>query len=578
MLKRKLTILSGLIVIGALALAACAPPGPIAEEATTVVGAEVVVTATPEPEPTEPPQAEREGLWYPIGAEPPTLDPQSSTDDVTSWLIIGQCIEGLFEYRGDGSIEPTGATGFEVSDNGLVYTIHLRSDAVWSDGEPVIAQHYVDGVIRGLEPGTEAYYAWLMWEVEGAEAFGTGETDVPSTVGVRAVDDHTLEIRLEAALTYFETILPFPVFYPVRLDIIEEHGDRWTEPGNYVSNGPYLLDSWEHGTKVVLVKNPAYWNADAVSIEKITLPIIQDDATIVDMYEKDELHSTGGGELGETRLADDAQRIWADPILSQELRELPRPGLHYIGLNTMRPPTDDLLVRKALASAFDRRTFIENVTWMPWLTPLSCTTPPNVMGHQPYGTCGYTFDPEQARALLAEAGYPDGAGFPELQLWVNWGGWNEEAAKTVAAIWEENLGISAEVRAYDWDVYSDYLDGCNQSKEELAACEVNTYQMGWYLDYGDPQNLLDVVFAPYSPFQTTGWESERYEELMALAGTEYDTVQRAEYYKEADRILCEEEVAIIPIYSYDGVTMVKKGVTFEYPPFVQTAFKHWALP
>jgi oligopeptide transport system substrate-binding protein len=339
-----------------------------------------------------------------------------------------------------------------------------------------------------------------------------------------------------------------------------------------VSNGPYLLDVWEHGVEVVLVRNPTYWNADKVPIGKITLPIIPDEDTIPAMYDNDELHSTGQADY----LAEHVRSILADPVLSQELRVLPRPGVFYIGLNTLWPPTGDVLVRRALASSIDRKSFIENVLEMPWRTPMSCTTPPRIMGHQPYGTCGYTFDPGQARAFLAEAGYPDGEGFPVLNAWS--ARVHEGVLEAVAAMWSENLGIAVELRTLEWERYIDYLKECSRSKEELAACEFNAYVLGWGMDYGDPQNQLEVVFAPGSAWQHTGWESERYEELIELAGSEFDGGQRAEYYQQADRILCEEEVAIIPITGFDRGILVKEGITFEFQPFGPPAFKHWDVP
>ncbi|MCK4451761.1 MAG: peptide ABC transporter substrate-binding protein, partial [Anaerolineae bacterium] len=376
-------------------------------EKEVVKEVEVLVTATPIPPTPVPPKVQLEGLWYPLGTEPPTLDIQLATD-TTSHLIIHQCIEGLFEYRGDGSIQPMGATGFTVSDDGLVYTIKLREDAVWSDGVPVTAQHYEDGVVRLMLPETAAEYAWLMYDIEGAEEFNTGEIDDPELLGVKAVDDYTFEVTLKAPTPYFETVLPFSTFYPVRLDLVEQYGDLWTEPGNYVSNGAYLLDYWDHEAEVGLVKNPTYWNAGNVKIEKITFPIIVEKATSLALYENDETHTSG--EAGYP--SEDMPRILADPVLSKELRILPRPGVYYVGLNVLAPPTDNVLVRKALASAIDRKAIIENVLNTPWRTPLSCTTPPRILGYQEWGTCGYTFNPEQAQAYLAEAGYPDGEGFP----------------------------------------------------------------------------------------------------------------------------------------------------------------------
>jgi oligopeptide transport system substrate-binding protein len=572
-MKEKSISFLALLMIVSMVLAACTPETVVETVIVTEIVegevVEMVVTATPVPPTPEPPKVVLDGLWYPLSTEPPTLDIQLATD-TTSHLIIHQTIDGLFEYRGDGSIAPAGATGFTVSDDGLVYTITLRTDAVWSDGVPVIAQHFVDGVVRLMLPETAAEYAWLMYDMAGGEEFNTGETDDPADLGIKALDDHTLEVTLKAATPYFETVLPFSTFYPVRLDLVEQYGDAWTEPGNYVSNGAYLLDYWEHEAEVGLVKNPTYWDADNVSIEKITLPIIVERVTQMALYENDELHVTGFYPN------EDMPRILADPVLSEELRILPRPGVYYVGINTLAPPTDDVLVRKALASAIDRKTIIDNVLNTPWRTALSCTTPPRILGHQPWGECGHTFNPGQAQAYLAEAGYPDGEGFPTLRVWFNRG--NEDILEAVAAMWSENLNINVELRTNEWAVYLDYLDACNNSKAELAACEFNAYRMGWVMDYGDPQNQLQVVFAPSSTFQYTGWENARFDELMTLAGTSFDTEAREAYYMEADTILSEDEVSIIPIMGYERNTLVKTGVTFEYPPFGQTAFRYWVLP
>jgi len=569
-MKNKSLIILALLLIASMVLTACGTPA--VETVIVEIGGEtVVVTATPEPVEPVTPISALDGLWVSIGTEPPTLDTQLATD-TTSHLIIHQTMEGLFEYRGDGSIEPNGATGYTVSDDGLVYTITLRDDAVWSDGVPVVAQHFVDGVVRLMLPETAAEYAWLMYDVLGGEEFNTGETTDPESLGIKALDDYTLEVTLKAPTPYFETVLPFSTFYPARLDLIEQYGDAWTEPGNYVGNGAYLLDYWEHEAEVGLVKNPTFHDADSVKIEKITVPIIVEEVTSMALYENNELHSTF--ESGYPN--EDMPRILADPVLSKELRILPRPGVYYVGLNTLSPPTDDVLVRKALASAIDKKTIIDNVLNTPWQTPLSCTTPPRILGYQEMGTCGYTFDVEQAQAYLAEAGYPDGEGFPTLRVWFNRG--NEDILEAVAAMWTENLNINVELRTNEWAVYLDYLDQCNNSKADLAACEFNAYRMGWVMDYGDPQNQLQVVFAPSSTFQYTGWESARFDELMDLAGISFDTAEREAYYKEADKILCEDEVAIIPIMGYERNSLVKTGVTFEFPPFGAPAFRYWDLP
>jgi oligopeptide transport system substrate-binding protein len=213
----------GLLIIVSMVLVACQSEEVVKTVIVTEIVegevVEIVVTATPVPPTPEPPKVVLEGLWYPLSTEPPTLDIQLATD-ATSYLIIHQTIEGLFEYRGDGSIVPTGATGFTVSEDGTVYTITLREDAVWSDGVPVIAQHFVDGVVRLMLPETAAEYAWLMYDLQGGAEFNTGETDDPADLGIRAIDDYTLEVTLAAPTPYFETVLPFSTFYPVRLDLV----------------------------------------------------------------------------------------------------------------------------------------------------------------------------------------------------------------------------------------------------------------------------------------------------------------------------------------------------------------------
>jgi hypothetical protein len=196
---------------------------------------------------------------------------------------------------------------------------------------PVVAQQFVDGVIRLLKPETAAEYAWLMYDIEGAEAFNTGETDDPTTVGIEAVDDYTLAVTLSAPTSYFETVLPFSTFYPVRLDIIEEFGDLWTEPGNYLSNGAYLLEAWEHEAEVVLVKNDAYWDADNVTIEKITLPVIMESATSLALFENDELHVSGYPSEEVPRILEENAQRGADPAAAPRrllCRPEPRAGPH----------------------------------------------------------------------------------------------------------------------------------------------------------------------------------------------------------------------------------------------------------
>jgi len=386
--------------------------------------------------------------------EPPTFDVNMATD-TTSHLVLHQVMDMLYEYDGEGRIQPAGAVSHEVSDDGTVYTIHLREGATWSDGEPVTAQHYVDGMTRLLEPATAAEYAWLMYPIAGSQAFNTGETDDPSTLGLRAIDDLTLEITLESASSYFDTVLAFSTTYPVRRDVIEQYGDLWFEPGNFVGNGAYLLTEWAHNDYVVVEKNPDYWNADNVTIEKVEFSVITEQATGLAAFERGELDYLFGGYPSE-----ELPRILEE--MADDFRRLPRPGAWYMGLNLLRPPTDNLNFRKALASSIDKRAIIDNVLSMPWRLDACGVVPPEIPGYQGCGSVGYAFDVAAAQgyldAYMAEAGIDD-PGDIEVNLWFNRG--NEDVLDAVAEQWRTNLGVDVRLSIMEWAAYLDTLDTCN---------------------------------------------------------------------------------------------------------------------
>ncbi|MGD8969267.1 MAG: ABC transporter substrate-binding protein, partial [Anaerolineae bacterium] len=272
--------------------------------------------------------AGQDALRVTLPLEPATLDPNTAFEtDVAD--VLDQLMEPPYRYTGEGGIEPAGAESYAVSDDGLVYTIHLRQDATWSDGAPVTAQHYVDGITRLLDPATGADYAWLMYLIQGAEAFNTGESDDPSTVGVRAMDDQTLEITLGQTASHFDSILAWNTMYPVRLDVIEQYGEAWTEPGNFVGNGPYLLTEWVHDAYIVIEKNPDYWGADAVTVERIEFSIFEEEAPKLAAYERGELDAIA-------HLYDAELLVHILDELPEHLRRVPFPGTFSVDLNTVR--------------------------------------------------------------------------------------------------------------------------------------------------------------------------------------------------------------------------------------------------
>ncbi len=388
-----------------------------------------------------------------LSTEPPTLDVNAATD-TTSHLILGQVMDALYEYDSDGKIQPAGAVDYKVSDDGLVYTIKLRQGATWSDGEPVTAQHYVDGITRLLEPETAAEYAWLMHVIQGAAAFNAGETSDPSTLGVRAIDDYTLEITLEQVASYFDSILAFSTTYPVRLDVIEQYGSLWAKPGNFVGNGAYSLTEWVHEDHIVVEKNPGYWDADNVTIERIEFPIIIEAATALAAYERGELDYLDGFP------SEELPRILEE--MPDDFRREPWPGTYYIALNIRHSPTDNVNLRKALASAVDKRAILDSVMEMPWRAVACGVVPPGIPGYQGCGRVGYEFDVNAAQEYLAaamsEMGVRDASDI-SVNLWFNRG--NENTVEAVAEQWESTLGIKVNAVVMEWASYLDTLDECN---------------------------------------------------------------------------------------------------------------------
>lgn len=495
-----------------------------------------------------------------LSIDPPTLDINRATD-TSSHAVLNQLMEGLYRYRADGSIEPAGAVSYTVSPDRQVYTVALRSDAVWSDGVPVTAQHYVDGVIRLLDPATGADYTYGMYVIQGAEDFNTGVITDSSQVGVTAVDTYTLQFTLENPAGHFPSIMAMFTTYPVRLDIINSD-PYWTEAGHFVGNGPYVLTEWDHGTRLVLDKNPLYHGAGQVVIEQVIFSIIPSYDDRLAAYENDELDVLSGPDYYD---------VQSDPVLSAEFHRTPRPGVYYLGINTQLTPTNNVSVCMALASSIDRSHILTDVLGLPWREPATSVIPPGIAGYQ-NGMVGYTFNVTQAQAYLAQAGYPGGVGFPGIELWAN--SYQEGTINAVADQWRANLGISVTTVYTDWGTYIDILHSCH---DDPSACTYNAYRLGWVMDYGDPNNILNEVFHPDSPFQYTGWDSARYRQLIAMTLTETNQISRTTYFQEADRILVEDQAVVIPLFFYDRTALVKSDIIFEYPPFGAPHYMHWRI-
>lgn len=474
------------------------------------------------------------------GAEPETLDPHVMTGVPEHRLATG-LFEGLVSHHPE-TLQPVPgvAERWELSADGTVYTFFLRKNAKWSDGKAITARDFHGSWQRALAPETASQYAYMLYPIKNAEPFnkagaeaedGTKRPAIPfEQVGVQVVDDYTLRVTLERPCAYFLDLAAFETLMPVPLAVVAAHKDRWVRPEHIVTNGPYKLAEWQPNQRLVMVKNEHYWDAAFVKLERIVALPLDDLETAYKLYQQGECD-------------------WMDDIPVAKIEECQRRpdyyvapylGTYFYRVNVTRPPFNDARVRKALSMCIDREAITRDLLkagQIPatWLTPA-------MHGYQP--PAGLAYDRQAARRLLAEAGFPDGKGFPQAELLYNTLEAHKLVAENVVQQWRENLGISVSLRNSEWKVY---LNDVQHLQYQIARA-------AWIGDYVDPNSFLDM-FVTGGGNNQTGWSNARYDELIAQAARERDVAKRAAIFVEAEKLLIEQELPIIPIYIY-----VKKGL------------------
>ena len=598
--RKRLVLLSGVAVV-LLACGACSQRKPAKlQEATNaqvrvtrsvpvvetrLVEKTLVVTATPVATPAYVSRINlpMDTLGYPLANEPQTLDPQAATDD-SARLIVQQLYEGLFGMDEDGTAVPAAASGYQVSSDGKTYTVTLRAGLRWSDGRPVTAQQYVDGFCRALDPalGNDlAQGAARTAGIRGAAAYASGESGNCATVGVQALDTQNMRIDLDHPAGAWPQLLAYPAWMPAPDPEAGASSDSALrfDPAGFVGNGPYLPAAWQPGTRLTLVKNEHYWDAAHVAIQRVDLQFVAEPAGQLALYEGGSLH------VASFPLAE-LSRIDAQSAFSQELHSFVRPGISYLGLNTLAGPTADVNFRRAIASAIDSQTLVRTGLQQPWHTSAHSLIPPGVAGYQAEDHAGYDYDPAATQQFLALAGYGPANPPPAIELWTSREG-NNPALMGAVADMLEKAGIPTRLVTSSWDVYQASLAACNTpSSEDTAAgnrpqpagCNYNVYWGGWVLSSADPANLLSEVLGPRSSLQYTGWQSADYEEVLAEAVGESDAAKRGESYRAAEKIILEDVAAVVPLLYYDRLQLIKHGVAAAYPPFGPPEFKRWTLP
>ena len=482
------------------------------------------------------------------GDEPRELDPHVVTGSIEHNLCMA-LLEGLLDRDPESlDIVPGVARAWEVSEDGRTYRFHLRKDARWSNGDPVTAADFVYSWRRALLPALGNNYAYMLFYISNAERFHRGEITDFAEVGVKAPDDLTLVVELDNPTPFFLQLLTHMSYFPVHQATIEafgapdERGTRWTRPGNHVGNGPFKLKEWVLNRSIVVEKNEHYWDAGTVKLNRIVFYPIQNATTEERMFRAGQLHITGATPLDKVKYYRQER--------PEVLKLFPFFSTYYYLFNTGAPPLDQVKVRQALAMSIDRQQIVEKITRAGEI-PAFSYTPPEVNGYR--AEPGFSYDVERAGALLAEAGYPGGAGFPPLELMYNTSEGHRRIAIAIQQMWKTALNIDVTLVNQDWKVYLDKRD----------ARDYQVARAGWIGDYLDPNTFLDM-YMTNSGNNDTGWSNPRYDALITQAGETTDRERRFALFREAESVLMTE-LPIMPIYTYMSKALVSPDVRGWYP-------------
>jgi oligopeptide transport system substrate-binding protein len=492
----------------------------------------------------------REGLLhYGNGAEPQGLDPHVVTG-VPENHLIRALFEGL-AVKNPKTLEPEPgvAERWEISDDGTVYTFYINPDAKWSNGESITASDYVWSWHRALHPDTGALYAYMLYPIANSEAYSKREITDFNEVGVKALDDLTLQVTLNAPTPYFLQLMDHYSSFAVHPETLLQHGkmtDRftpWTRVGNIVSNGAFTLEEWSLNRRIIMKKNNHYWDRDNVALNGVVFYPTENVVSEERMFRAEQLHYTQVVPLDKIP----GFRESGNPSYVQA----PYLGTYYYLVNTERPPVDNVLVRRALSLALDRDTLTRTVL-QDTAIPAYSITPPDTLGYNPPKL--FAHDPEKARQLLADAGYPNGEGWPGLEIIYNTQEAHRKIAVAVQQMWKRELNIDITIANQEWKVY---LDSVSQRNFQVA-------RRGWIGDYVDANNFLDL-FITDGGNNNTGYANDVYDDIILnRAPKAKSRDERYGLFYEAETMLMQE-MPIIPIYTYTSKHLVHPSVEGIYP-------------
>ncbi|NUU77911.1 peptide ABC transporter substrate-binding protein [Paenibacillus xylanilyticus] len=498
-----------------------------------------------------------------LTAEPPTLDPAQAKDSQTN-TVLKFLYEGLVRIDADGKEAPGVANDWKISEDGLKYVFNLNPDAKWSNGDPITAEDFVRSWERALKPETASPYAYQLYYIKGAEGFnlskdetykGTKITDF-SQVGVKATDEHTLEVTLENPTPYFLGLTAFYTYYPVHQSA-DTNDKFFTDYKNMIVNGPFTMDQYAKGQKIVVKKNEGYHAASDIKLSEINMSLTSSSASELQAYKSGQLDYTGApnGEIP----TDQIPSVKAE--LPDEFKATGIASTYYYQFNVNEAPFNNAKIRKAFAMAIERQLIVDKVT-QGGQVPAYGFVPPGIRGENgefrdEHKDDYFTENVEEAKALLAEGMKEEGyTTLPAVTLIYNTSDAHAKIALAVADMWKKNLGVDVKTENQEWGVFLE-----NRQNQNFQVARA-----GWSADYNDPYNFLEM-WTTGNTNNDSKFSNEQYDKDVKETVKSADPAARMAAFADAEKILIQDEMGVMPIYYYTNVSLTKpylKGVQLDF--------------
>jgi oligopeptide transport system substrate-binding protein len=546
-------VLGGSLALLATFLAACKSE----PQESAPITPEAIFPGTPTPIPQPTPnigatataKTQLQTLRMPTN-EPPTLDPALATDHASVQVAI-QLFEGLTEIDEAGLPAPLGAEKWEIADDGRTYTFSLRTDRFWSDGSTVTADDYVWAWRRAIDPRTASDYASLLYPIKNAARIHTERLD-PALLGATARDSKTLVVNLEEPLAHFPMLASLVTFAPLKKEVLERHGDRWTRPENIVVNGPFRLLEWVHDRQIQLERNLTYPGFEKI-MPRAVLRIFPDDgaAQVLAAYESGQLDVFGTGAVFEIPPGD-AERILNDANGRAAVRTTPQSGTLFLAVNTRKPHLQDSRVRRALGQVIEREKVLKDVLKRVG-TPALTLVPDGIAGRDEGRWPAE--DVDAARAALDEAGFPEGKDFPPISFAFNVSPQWSQLGEYLKQRYKDTLGIELTLEPMEWTAFTRWR------RSEAWAKDGDLARAGWLSDYEDPYNWYNLIWDSREDPNSfnSAWKLDAYDAFVREGALTFDRAARLKLYGQADDVLATEYPAI-PIFHYGSRTLVQPYV------------------